>query len=496
RRAEEAELLRQIAEAAGQVTTVEDDLTPALQGIARLLRAGGVFINLLDRQTGNLITYPRYVYGAALSKPIAQSAYARGFETSAAIARRPVLSSQIQTEPSAPPGLIELARALAIDNVLVVPLEVGDLVLGEIGVMNRSDAFTADDIRLLSVVAIQVAAAIDRIRLYEESGENLRRRLAELDAIQRVSNEVAQTLDFDRVLDVIRVEALRATEADGCSIALLQPPEDWRAPDQPALARRIGDRRPAYGLAEIERRAVSQPGEPLVVSDYTTSPLVPHEKQVRSAVAVAFAHENRPIGIIHLYDAQPEAFDSRAAAFVATLAAKATLSYGNNLRFQENVDRSERLRRRVEQLNQIFELSHMLQANADPVTMLEAIAYSIQQACGFDTVLMTLVDDNGRELRRVAQAGMPIEIFEATKQKTMPVDAVTALFARQAEYRISESLLLPAEKMMRWMMDDLDALSASFETQRSLEPKGRGAWRDGDMLLVPIPGSSGGLLGV
>ncbi|MGQ9908582.1 MAG: GAF domain-containing protein [Candidatus Flexifilum sp.] len=495
RRAEEAELLRQIAEAAGQVTTVEDDLTPALRGIARLLRAGGVFINLLDRQTGSLITYPRYVYGASLNKPIAQNAYARGFETSAAIARRPVLSSRLKDDPDAPPGLVELARALSIDNVLVLPLEVGDLVLGEIGVINRGDDFAADDIRLLSVVAIQIAAAIDRIRLYEESGENLRRRLAELDAIQRVSNEVAQTLDFDRVLDVIRAEALRATEADGCSIALLQPPEDWRAPDQPALARRIGDRRPAYGLAEIERQAVSQPGEALVVSDYATSPLVPHDKQVRSAVAVAFAHEDRPIGVIHLYKARAEAFDARAAAFAATLAAKAALSYGNNLRFQENLDRSERLRRRVEQLNQIFELSHMLQANVDPVTMLEAIAYSVQQACGFDTVLMTLVDETTHALRRVAQAGMPIDVFEATKHRTIALDAVMALFDHD-EFRISESLLLPVENIMRWMTDDLDALSTSLEIQRSPDPGRRGAWRDGDMLLVPIPGSTGGLLGV
>lgn len=495
RRAEEAELLRQIAESAGQITTTDDDIAPALKGIADLLRAEGVFINLLDRQTGSLITYPRYTYGVLLDKPITQNAYARGFENSVAIARQPFISNRLNTDLNAPPGVIEVARALKSDKIAIVPLEVGDLGLGEIGIMNRRDDFTQDDIRLLSVVAIQIAAAIDRIRLYEESGENLRRRLAELDAIQRVSNEVAQTLDIDRVLEVIRTEAMRATDTESSSIAILQPLEDWRAPNQPALSRRIGDRRPAYGLAEIERQAVAQPGEAVVVSDYATSPLVPHDKGVRSAMAVAFAHEDTPIGIIHLYHPQPDAFDSRAADFLVTLASKASLSYGNNLRFQENVSRSERLRRRVEQLNQIFELSHMLQASVEPVTMLEAIAYSIQQACGFDTVLMTMVEEGSGEVRRVAQAGMPIDVFEATKGKTMPLESLNVLFTRE-EYRISESLLLPAEKMVRWMSEDLEALSTSFDTQRSIDTGRRGEWRDGDMLLVPIPGSDGGLLGV
>jgi len=496
RRAEEAELLRSIAEDAGRILSSEDSFKPILEYIARLLRAEAAFINLLDRQTGNLCTLPHYTYGLDLKEPVIHNAYAKNFEHSVTIARRPFFSNDVPNDRRVLDSYRAASVQLGIRKALLTPLTVGETSLGEIGVSNRPDDFSADDLRLLNVAAIQIAAALDRIHLYEESGENLRRRLGELDAIQRVSNEVAHTLDIDRVLEVIRSEAIRATESTISTLPLLLPPDEWPAPDQPLVSRRLGDKRPLHKLAEIERAAIQQANTAVLVADYANSPLVPHLQSAQSAVAVAFTHEDQPIGVIHLAHQQAGHFDQRAATFLETLAAKASLSYGSNLRFQDNLDRSERLRRRVEQLNQIFELSQMLQASVDPVTMLEAIAYSVQQSCGFDTIVMTLADPAAGVLRRVAQAGMPVERFELTKNDTLSLDTVRALFT-QSEFHLSESLLLPFEQIAQWMTAGMEALATTFDAQRSLDaPTRRDDWRDGDMLLVPIPGSRGDFLGV
>jgi GAF domain-containing protein len=124
-----------------------------------------------------------------------------------------------------------------IQKSVLVPLTVGDITLGEMGVMNRLNGdFGEEDVQLLSAIAIQIAAALDRIRLYEATGQNLSRRLLELDAISRVSNELAQTLDLEPVLDVIRHEAIRATDADGTTIPLLTPSSDWHDEDLPQQA--------------------------------------------------------------------------------------------------------------------------------------------------------------------------------------------------------------------------------------------------------------------
>jgi signal transduction histidine kinase len=62
-----------------------------------------------------------------------------------------------------------------------VPLQVGDRVIGMIGVANKSSDYTADEERLLSTFANQVAVAIENARLYEDQ----RRMIDELEKLHR-----------------------------------------------------------------------------------------------------------------------------------------------------------------------------------------------------------------------------------------------------------------------------------------------------------------------
>lgn len=496
RRAEEAERLRVLAERASVVLTGEDDLRSILAEVARLLDSPAVFVSLLDMQAGVLVTQPRYTFGLELVEPIVEDASAPGFERTPAIARAPLISRDVSAD-FALPANYRAAAQMGMRAALIVPLAVGDTALGELGVMNRADPPYGDaDLALLTQAAIQIAGAFDRIRLYEATGENLRRRLAELDAINRVSSEVAQTLDVDQVLEVIRQEAVRATDAAGCTVVLLAPPETWGSPDMPEISRRLNDAPIRSGLADIEREAVRRMTDAVIVDDYELrADLSSPDAQMRSALAAAIIYEDQPVGVIHLYHPQPNHFDSRAATFLLTLSAKASLSYGNLQRYLENQARSDRLRRRVEQLNQIFELGQMLQTGVDAETMLEALAYSIQQSCGFDVVLMTLIDANHGILHRVAHAGLPIETFERTRARTMTLAQLETLFGKH-EFQISESLFLPFERLSDWFTEGMEALSPHYEGNRTMRPTRRGDWKDGDMLLVPITGATGSRLGV
>ena len=62
-----------------------------------------------------------------------------------------------------------------------VPLQVGEKVIGMIGVANKLNGYTADEERLLSTFANQVAVAIENARLYEDQ----RRMIAELEDLHR-----------------------------------------------------------------------------------------------------------------------------------------------------------------------------------------------------------------------------------------------------------------------------------------------------------------------
>jgi signal transduction histidine kinase len=73
-----------------------------------------------------------------------------------------------------------------------VPLQVGERVIGMIGVANKLSGYTADEERLLSTFANQVAVAIDNARLYEDQ----RRMIGELEELHR---DISQA-ERDKVL--------------------------------------------------------------------------------------------------------------------------------------------------------------------------------------------------------------------------------------------------------------------------------------------------------
>ncbi|MFN8527806.1 MAG: GAF domain-containing protein [Anaerolineae bacterium] len=502
RRATEAERLRRGAEVAGSILTTDDSFMPVLSEVATILDSPIAFVNAFDSSAARLVTEPSKMYGLELVEPIVFDTFSKDFEYSVAVARRSFMSNELVSDKRLLAAYRPFPDRLGMKKAILVPLVVGDQSLGELGVANRGDDYTEDDVRLLSAMAIHVAAALDRVRLYENTGQNLRRRLLELDAIQRVSNELALTLDLDRVLDVIRVEAVQATDAEGNTVALLAPFDEWRSPDHPKLDKRLGEKRGFDGLAPIELEAIRRPNEAVLIEDYLgTSGLLASDRSrpvppnVRSALAVSFTHEDRVVGVLHIYHSEPRRFDNRAAVFLTTLAAKASLSYGNNSRFVENQVRSDRLRRRVEQLNSIFELGQMIQTTVDPVTMLEAIAYSVQRSCNFDVVLMLMVDERTQALHRVAQAGIPISAFDESLPKTMPLENLRALLAKE-DFGVSESFFFPFDQVGKWAISGADVLATGFPGIRTLYPTGKNDWRDGDMLIVPIIGAGGELLGV
>jgi signal transduction histidine kinase len=68
-----------------------------------------------------------------------------------------------------------------VRTFLGVPLQVGERVIGMIGVANKPSVYTADEERLLSTFANQVAVAIENARLYEDQ----RRMIDELAELHR-----------------------------------------------------------------------------------------------------------------------------------------------------------------------------------------------------------------------------------------------------------------------------------------------------------------------
>ncbi|TMD36270.1 MAG: GAF domain-containing protein [Chloroflexi bacterium] len=92
--------------------------------------------------------------------------------------RRSKISNDVLHDPDQvgqPPG------HPPVRTFMGVPLQVGEKVIGMIGVANKLSGYTADEERLLSTFANQVAVAIENARLYEDQ----RRMIAELEDLHR-----------------------------------------------------------------------------------------------------------------------------------------------------------------------------------------------------------------------------------------------------------------------------------------------------------------------
>ena len=115
-----------------------------------------------------------------------------------------------------------------------------------VGVLNihtvGSRAFAADEIAFLQTVANELAISIENARLYSRTDARLRRKIAELGTLQRVSHSLASTLDLGDVLRLIAEKAMELFNAESAAIFRF-PHRGSQKHQAPTIAFRVGDAR-------------------------------------------------------------------------------------------------------------------------------------------------------------------------------------------------------------------------------------------------------------
>ncbi|MBI5877626.1 MAG: GAF domain-containing protein [Chloroflexi bacterium] len=104
---------------------------------------------------------------------------------------------------------------------LGVPITTEEQALGALIVWDyeREGSLTERDLRVLSTLAAQAAIAIKNARLYDET----RYRLAELEAVNRISTALRVAQTIDEMLPILLDEALGVLNANGGNIWLYDP---------------------------------------------------------------------------------------------------------------------------------------------------------------------------------------------------------------------------------------------------------------------------------
>lgn len=120
-----------------------------------------------------------------------------------------------------------MAYQSSFRGLMVLPViffGIAERLIGVISVQTKEPRdFTPDEVSFVEVVAGIAAINIENGRLYEQTDEQLRRKVHELATIHRVSNIIAMTLNLDEVLQIITTQAVHLSGAERSCIFELDP---------------------------------------------------------------------------------------------------------------------------------------------------------------------------------------------------------------------------------------------------------------------------------
>jgi len=495
-RAEQAEGLAQIAARTATGASIDEIMPAAMVQAADLLHFDFGVLLLLDEARGELVPHAASVFGGSPEQ--AELARLRTddpmFLFTVTRSRRSLHTGHATTDRRIIGVYHDLVERYQVESFINVPLLVSDRSLGEMLVIaQRRNAFSRSDLQLMSTIASQLASAIERARLTTATDQNLQRRVDQLTALTRVGRELNQTLDLERILRLVHAEALHAARADCGTILLLEVAsleEAERRKDSPIrVTLRIGEEELGQNLTQLEAQTLEAERPQRSADLPPDSPLAAHP-EVRAALVVPITVQNAVVGLIHLHRHDPAGFDDTALETASALAAQTAIAVGNARRYEEERKRGELLRRRADQLAQLFQISRTVRSDMPLTVNLEAIAFGLQEAVGFNIVLVSVLDPQTRRLKRTAATGIPLATFEQLRQVEQPWENFTR--ALTDEFRISQSYFVPSEKGAD-ILAALDIVTLAKAKTKELSPK---SWRTNDLLIVPLLGSGQEPVGV
>ncbi|HEY4689460.1 MAG TPA: GAF domain-containing protein [Anaerolineae bacterium] len=406
------------------------------------------------------------------------------------------ISNDVPNDPmTQEAGLVDLALQVGVRRTLFAAMTVGARRIGVIQVSNKRDGtpFDEHDARLMSIYATQIATVVENARLYALTDVRLQQRVEELTALSSISQELNATLDRERIFDLVLDEAVRASGAARGVIVLLDPATQelsLRAllgykPEEAERARMLKQR-----IGEGVIGKVVETGEPLRVDHVLDQgDYIPIVVETRSELCVPIRYAMEVVGAINLESPYLAHFTPEHLAFLTALAAQAAIAIGNTQRYEEQMHRGELLRRRAEQLANLFEIGQAFRSDRPLVDVLDDVVHAVQETVGFNGVVLSLLQGDPPTLERVAAAGLPVALFQDMKKVRQPWDMIERVM--HDAFRISQSYYIPAEHS-----EVTSGLDTWPPYQATIEPRGSGRWHEQDLLFTPLRGSGGRILGI
>lgn len=326
---EELEALRNVDKAIIESVKVSHDLDELLQFILEeaMKVTKSWFGNVMWYDPSEDTLVMRAMKGVALEYKGARQRIGEGVVGRAAKIQKTVLVNDIKALES---GMTYLGWIPGMRSELAAPILDDSSLLAVINVEHpQPNVYSEDDLRLVEALAQQAVIAIQNIQ-----------RIADLEAIRRVVQDIVSTLDLQKILDLILDKSLELTHAQIGGVRLIDKQTNElvvravHAPEGIAVNEKW-TRIPADSERGITA-AVFRNKLPVLVKDTHLDPrYVEFWKGTRSEVDVPLVRGNRAIGVLSLESRRVAAFNENHQKVLQSLADLAVIAIQNAERYEQ-----------------------------------------------------------------------------------------------------------------------------------------------------------------
>jgi GAF domain-containing protein/CheY-like chemotaxis protein len=281
-------------------------------------------------------------------------------------------------------------------SAIFVPMVVGDEVKGYVSIQNidRYEAFTDADVRLLETLTGSLAVAFENARLFDETQRLLKEteaRNAELAVINSIQRGMAGSLDFQAIVDLVGDKLRALFNTGNIGIRWYDPSADlihFLYPYEHGVRLTLPPQRPTPDGTWSRLVATRQPivaNSPAEMEAQGWGTPLPGTDRGRSLVMVPILGSDRVIGLIALADHERDnAYGEAEVRLLQTVAS----SMGMAL---ENARLLEETRQSLERQTATAEVLQVISGSVtDTQPVFDAIVHSCQRLFGGKAVALAM----------------------------------------------------------------------------------------------------------
>jgi len=297
--------------------------------------------------------------------------------------------------------LDDIAQAASLRDTLLVPLVSGGRSLGFIQLSNHRSGtltFSEEELRLITIVANQVAAIIENATLMQQS----RQRAQRAEALRRIASLVNSSATMDEVLRYTIQEVSHLLQADSTIVFLYEENQGLLRGHLPS----------AFGIPEDLKILITNMFiDPVQFKDTVTGSMRPFVSgrlteddrillvyrpiisrlQAESAIIVPLIVRDHGVGEIILVSTQPDFFNNYDLQVMATAAGQISSAVE---RAKTSTYTDENLRKRVEHLNALSRVVREFNTASDVASLVQVVYDECMRISGADCGLVVLLREN------------------------------------------------------------------------------------------------------